>query len=286
MRRTALTLVNLKWLTDYMILALPWDERERRQIIGGSDGPAFKDLWFATHCNFSLSRQSLFQHIEDTLEPACKVHGCKVFSDVRSIFGCSQSKSAIVGSNPVARSARLYGQSYLDKTLTLQASATVLSLGPLYVVIGPEPRVITFPVRKPTSSLGRGSARENWNNKFWSAKICNLVTLGTLISKSEFGCVLIALWNPHKVLHPEEQPPQAPPDPRRGWGGNRSDQVLLPPLPQDVWEHLALPGTDSSGIHIILRIRILQRWCSNLFCQKCPVFMNYIGFSRCRLSIL
>ena len=33
--------------------------------------------------------------LTNTLEPACKVHGCKVFSDVRSIFGWSQTKSAI-----------------------------------------------------------------------------------------------------------------------------------------------------------------------------------------------
>ena len=62
----------------------------------------------------------------DTLEPACKVHGCKVFSDARSIFGWSQSKSATVGYNPDVRSARLYGQFSLDKTLTLQPGATVL----------------------------------------------------------------------------------------------------------------------------------------------------------------
>ena len=59
------------------------------------------------------------------LEPACKVHGCKVFSDVTSIFAQSQSKSARLGYNPNVRSAHLYGQFSLDKTLTLQAGATV-----------------------------------------------------------------------------------------------------------------------------------------------------------------
>ena len=42
-----------------------------------------------------------------TVEPACKVHGCKVFLDVRSIFGWSQSKYAIMSYNPDIRSARL-----------------------------------------------------------------------------------------------------------------------------------------------------------------------------------
>ena len=64
-----------------------------------------------------------------TLEPACKVHGCKVFSDVRSIFGRSQSKYSIVGYNPDVRSARLYGEIALDKTLTFQAGATVSHCG-------------------------------------------------------------------------------------------------------------------------------------------------------------
>ena len=61
-----------------------------------------------------------------TLEPACKVHGCKVFSNVRCIFGWSQSKSAVLSYNPDVRSARLYGQFSLDKTLTLQAGGTVI----------------------------------------------------------------------------------------------------------------------------------------------------------------
>ena len=60
-----------------------------------------------------------------TLEPACKVHRCKVFSDVRSIFGWSQSESAIPRYNPDVRTAHLYGQFSLDKTQTLQAGATV-----------------------------------------------------------------------------------------------------------------------------------------------------------------
>ena len=74
-----------------------------------------------------------------TVEPACKVHGCKVFLGVRSIFGWSQSKSDIIG-HPDVRSARLYGQFSLDKTLTLQAGATVLmsradTLGYILVVV-------------------------------------------------------------------------------------------------------------------------------------------------------
>ena len=66
-----------------------------------------------------------FYNLDVTLEPACKVHGCKVFSDVRSILGWPQSKSAKEGFSPDVRSARLYGQFSLDKTLTLQAGTTV-----------------------------------------------------------------------------------------------------------------------------------------------------------------
>ena len=44
--------------------------------------------------------------------------------DVRSILGWSQLKSATVGYNPDVRSARLYGQFSLDKTLTLQAGSS------------------------------------------------------------------------------------------------------------------------------------------------------------------
>ena len=55
----------------------------------------------------SLMKEGGFCREGVTLEPAYKVHGCKVFSDVRSIFGWSQSKSAIVGYNPDVRSARL-----------------------------------------------------------------------------------------------------------------------------------------------------------------------------------
>ena len=62
----------------------------------------------------------------NTLEPVCKVHGCKVFWDLRSNFGWSQSKSAILSYNPDVRSARLYGLFSLDKMLTLQAGATVV----------------------------------------------------------------------------------------------------------------------------------------------------------------
>ena len=36
-----------------------------------------------------------------TPEPACKVHGCKVFADERSIFGWSHSFSAILSYNRV-----------------------------------------------------------------------------------------------------------------------------------------------------------------------------------------
>ena len=47
-----------------------------------------------------------------TVEP-----GCKVFSDVRSIFfSRSQSESAILSYNPDVWSARLLGQLSLDKT--------------------------------------------------------------------------------------------------------------------------------------------------------------------------
>ena len=77
-------------------------------------------------------RRSASQSVEimcSTPEPACKVHGCKVFSDVRSNCAWSQSKSAIVSYNPDVSSARLYGQMSLDKTLTLQAGATVLYSG-------------------------------------------------------------------------------------------------------------------------------------------------------------
>ena len=35
-----------------------------------------------------------------TFEPAYKVHGYKVFPDVRSIFALYQSKSVILGYNP------------------------------------------------------------------------------------------------------------------------------------------------------------------------------------------
>ena len=44
-----------------------------------------------------------------TVEPDCKVHGCKVFSDVRSIFSWSQSESAILSYNTDIRS-NFFGQ--------------------------------------------------------------------------------------------------------------------------------------------------------------------------------
>ena len=77
--------------------------------------------------NIEYSAGSRIVRLGYTLEPACKVHGCKVFSDVWSILGRSQSKSARVGYNPDVRSDRLYGQISLDKMLTLQAGATVPS---------------------------------------------------------------------------------------------------------------------------------------------------------------
>ena len=46
----------------------------------------------------------------DTLEPACMVHGYKVFWHIRSDFGWSQSRILILDSNPDIRSASLYGQ--------------------------------------------------------------------------------------------------------------------------------------------------------------------------------
>ena len=57
---------------------------------------------------FANSRPPSFDELHtkcSTLEPACNVHGCKVFSDVMSICGCSQPKSAIVGYNPDVRLA-------------------------------------------------------------------------------------------------------------------------------------------------------------------------------------
>ena len=61
-----------------------------------------------------------------TLKPTCKVHGCKVFLHVRSVFGWSKSEIPILASNPDVRSARFYGQFSLDKTWTLQAGSSVL----------------------------------------------------------------------------------------------------------------------------------------------------------------
>ena len=57
---------------------------------------------------------------KSTLKPTCKVHGYKVFSHTRSVFG--RSKSEIV------RSARFYGQFSYDKTWTLQAGSSVVPL--------------------------------------------------------------------------------------------------------------------------------------------------------------
>ena len=85
-------------------------------------------IWLYANYQHKISptfSPSFFIHSVSTLEPACKVHGCKVFLDARSIFGWSQSKSAVLGYNPDVRSARLYGKFSLDKTLTLQAGATV-----------------------------------------------------------------------------------------------------------------------------------------------------------------
>ena len=47
------------------------------------------------------------------METACKVHGCKVFSDIRSISSWSQSESAILSYNPDVRSARFVTQGFL-----------------------------------------------------------------------------------------------------------------------------------------------------------------------------
>ena len=74
------------------------------------------------------SRAEYLSAENDTVEPACKFHGCKVLSVVRSIFRSSQSESAILSYNPDVRSARLYGQFSLDKTLTLQAGGTVYAV--------------------------------------------------------------------------------------------------------------------------------------------------------------
>ena len=64
--------------------------------------------------------------ISHTVEPACKVHGCKAISYARSIFSWSQSESAILSYNLDERSARLQGQLSSDKTLTSQVDSSVL----------------------------------------------------------------------------------------------------------------------------------------------------------------
>ena len=59
--------------------------------------------------------------------PAYMVHGCKVFSDVKSFFRWSQSVRASTRLQPAHKvSLLIYSQFSLDKTLTLQASASVL----------------------------------------------------------------------------------------------------------------------------------------------------------------
>ena len=69
---------------------------------------------------------------ESLLSPLIKVYVHWIplvrSTDVRSIFAWSQSKSAIVDNNPDVRSTHLYGQFSMDKTLTLQAGATVARL--------------------------------------------------------------------------------------------------------------------------------------------------------------
>ena len=50
---------------------------------------------------------NIWHMFSSTVEPAYKVYGYKVFSDVRSIFSWSQSESAILSHNLDVRSAGL-----------------------------------------------------------------------------------------------------------------------------------------------------------------------------------
>ena len=54
------------------------------------------------------------------------VFGYKVFSAIGSILGWSQSVLLILPYNPLIRSARLYGQFFLDKTWTICPGPSVL----------------------------------------------------------------------------------------------------------------------------------------------------------------
>ena len=65
---------------------------------------------------------------ENTVRHAFKFHGYKVNPYVKSIFGWSQKKPALLSYNQLIRSASLLSQFSLAKTLTLQAGGTVPTL--------------------------------------------------------------------------------------------------------------------------------------------------------------
>ena len=77
---TGLDLKACTWLRDFLPI---FPKITVRQTVGGrgaAEGNLKPCKPFSPMC---------------TLEPACKVHRCKVFSDVRSIFGWSQSKYTV-----------------------------------------------------------------------------------------------------------------------------------------------------------------------------------------------
>ena len=74
------------------------------------------DWIYSLYFGFNILTRAILEHsktlliqwffaVSCTVEPACKVHRCKVFSDVRLIFSWSQSESAILSYNPDVRPA-------------------------------------------------------------------------------------------------------------------------------------------------------------------------------------
>ena len=80
-----------------------------------------------TGCRRALLRSKIFYHKSRCSGLRHDLHSSPLvwYTDIRSIFGWSESEIIKLGSNPDIWSACIYGQFSLDKTWTLQAGSSV-----------------------------------------------------------------------------------------------------------------------------------------------------------------